>query len=138
RYDELNEFDHAQRVAKRYGTDHHEMRIDSKDAQDFIPHLVQLQDEPIADNVCIPLYFLSKLVQDSGTTVVQVGEGADENLLGYWWCDHYRQKQTDLYQPILRDGFRVGANATQEDIDIQARALAGAVWHLHGNARPPP
>jgi asparagine synthase (glutamine-hydrolysing) len=132
RYDELNEFDHAQRVAKRYGTDHHEMRIDSKDAQDFIPHLVQLQDEPIADNVCIPLYFLSKLVQDSGTTVVQVGEGADENLLGYWWCDHYRQKQTDLYQPILRDGFRVGANATQEDIDIQARALAGEELFLGG------
>ena len=24
--------------------------------------------------------------------MVQVGEGADENFLGYWWCEHYRQK----------------------------------------------
>ena len=58
---------------------------------DFLPLLVRLQDEPIADNVCIPLYFLAKLVKDSGTTVVQVGEGADENFLGYWWCEHYRR-----------------------------------------------
>ena len=59
----------------------------------------RLQDEPIADNVCIPLYFLAKLVKDSGTTVVQVGEGADENFLGYWWCEHYRQLDESVYQP---------------------------------------
>ena len=67
--------------------------------QDFLPLLVRLQDEPIADNVCIPLYFLAKLVKDSGTTVVQVGEGADENFLGYWWCEHYRQNDEAVYQP---------------------------------------
>ncbi len=60
---------------------------------------MRLQDEPIADNVCIPLYFLSKLVKESGTTVVQVGEGADENFLGYWWCEHYRQKYESVYRP---------------------------------------
>ena len=54
---------------------------------------MRLQDEPIADNVCIPLYFLVRSrSKASGTTVVQVGEGADENFLGYWWCEHYRQK----------------------------------------------
>ena len=62
---------------------------------------MQLQDEPIADNVCIPLYFLAKLVKDSETTVVQVGEGADENFLGYWWCEHYRQKYENVYKPAL-------------------------------------
>lgn len=132
RYDELNEFDHASRLAKAYNTDHHETRINSKDAQDFIPHLVQLQDEPIADNVCIPLYFLAKLVRESGTTVVQVGEGADENLLGYWWCDHYRQKQIDLYDPVIKNGFRVGDGATQEDLDIQERALSGEQLFMGG------
>jgi len=62
-----------------------------------------LQDEPIADNVCIPLYFLARLVKQSGTTVVQVGEGADENFLGYWWCEHYRQKYESVYKPRSRD-----------------------------------
>ena len=34
-------------------------------------------------------------------TVVQVGEGADENFLGYWWCEHYRRKYLDVYAPAL-------------------------------------
>ena len=96
--DDINEFNYAGMVAKQYKTDHHTTLINAKDAQDFLPLLVQLQDEPIADNVCIPLYFLSKLVKESGTTVVQVGEGADENFLGYWWCEHYLQKYLKVWQ----------------------------------------
>ena len=41
------------------------------------------QDEPIADPVCVPLYYVSKLARDSGTIVVQVGEGSDEIFSGY-------------------------------------------------------
>lgn len=100
-HDEFNEFDHARQIAKRYGTDHHEAEIDSDEALAFLPLLVELQDEPIADNVCIPLYFLARLVGDSGTTVVQVGEGADENFLGYWWCEYYRAKEADVYEPAI-------------------------------------
>ena len=97
--EDYNEFQFARRVSQRYKTDHHEVLIDRNEMQSFLPLLVRLQDEPIADNVCIPLYFLSKLVKDSGTTVVQVGEGADENLLGYWWCEHYRRLYESVYQP---------------------------------------
>jgi asparagine synthase (glutamine-hydrolysing) len=133
--EETNEFAYARRVAKRYGTDHHEALIDRKDAQDFLPLLVQLQDEPIADNVCIPLYFLSELVKKSGTTVVQVGEGADENLLGYWWVDHYRRKYESVYAPA-RGGGRLpwwrravsrgkAVALSDEDLQIERRATAG-------------
>lgn len=94
-----NEFNFAREVSRQYKTDHHERLISLKEAQDFIPLLVELQDEPIADNVCIPLYFLAQLVKDCGTTVVQVGEGADENFLGYWWCDHYRKLAEKVYEP---------------------------------------
>lgn len=136
RYDELNEFDHARRVAERYRTDHYETRINSADAQRFIPEMVRLQDEPIADNVCIPLYFLAKLVKESGTTVVQVGEGADENLLGYWWCDHWRNKEETVYRPV-QNGWRLPDGAVTDDLETQRRALrsqelfwGGAVcWH---------
>ena len=33
--------------------------------------------------MCIPLYFVSKLAKDNGVTVIQVGEGADEQFSGY-------------------------------------------------------
>ena len=59
-HEEFNEFDHARRIAARYKTDHHETRISSAEALEFLPLLVELQDEPIADNVCIPLYFLAR------------------------------------------------------------------------------
>ncbi|TAN56508.1 MAG: asparagine synthase (glutamine-hydrolyzing), partial [Magnetospirillum sp.] len=102
RYEDYNEFNFARRISQRYGTLHHESRISDTDAMAFLPQLVALQDEPIADNVCIPLYFLAQLVKESGTTVVQVGEGADENFLGYWWCEDYRRRWVDIYEPARR------------------------------------
>lgn len=135
--EDTNEFNFARRVSKRYKTKHHEKLINQRDAQDFLPKLIELQDEPIADNVCIPLYFLAGLVKQSGTTVVQVGEGADENFLGYWWCDHYRQKEEWLHNQAIRDsrqtfwrklfantGSLIGATS-QEDLDILNRAKLG-------------
>ena len=133
--DDYNEFQFARQVSKRYQTDHHETLITQKEAQDFLPLLVRLQDEPIADNVCIPLYFLARLVRQTGTTVVQVGEGADENFLGYWWCEHYRQKYQSVYQPARQSRswwqrFRARAKASTpgvsgEDLEIIKRAEAG-------------
>ncbi|HTG94765.1 MAG TPA: asparagine synthase (glutamine-hydrolyzing) [Pyrinomonadaceae bacterium] len=79
----LNELDSARRIAKQFGTNHHEVIISEKEMQDFLPGLVFHQDEPIADPVCVPLYYVSKLARDSGTIVIQVGEGADEIFSGY-------------------------------------------------------
>jgi len=133
--EDYNEFQFARRVSQRYRTDHHETLINREEAQNFLPLLVRLQDEPIADNVCIPLYFLARLVKQSGTTVVQVGEGADENFLGYWWCEHYRQKYESVYRPSLdgTHGWRRWLPAIKartpglsgEDLEIQRRARAG-------------
>jgi asparagine synthase (glutamine-hydrolysing) len=124
-HEEFNEFDHARRVAERYRTDHHETRINGEEALKFLPLLVELQDEPIADNVCIPLYFLARLVRQSGTTVVQVGEGADENFLGYWWCEHYRKKEVEVYQPALRNKTPWLVPPSAEDNEIRLRAQRG-------------
>jgi asparagine synthase (glutamine-hydrolysing) len=82
-YTHLNEFDEARLVAKTFGTNHHEILIDESDMVGYLNDLVYHQDEPIADWVCIPLYFVSKLTHDSGVTVVQVGEGSDEQFCGY-------------------------------------------------------
>ena len=77
---ELNELESARAVAERFATDHHEVIINQGDMQKFLPELIFHQDEPLADPVCVPLYYVSKLARESGTIVVQVGEGADEIL----------------------------------------------------------
>src|SRR5688572_7324664 len=133
--EDYNEFQYARRIAQRYKTDHHETLINRTETQKFLPLLVRLQDEPIADNVCIPLYFLAKLVKESGTTVVQVGEGADENFLGYWWCEHYRRLDEAVYQPARRRlpwWRRAAAALSQpraaisgEALEVQQRARRG-------------
>ncbi len=82
-HEHLNELEAARRIAGIYNTNHHEVIIGDKEFNDFLPDLVFHQDEPIADPVCVPLYYVSKLAKESGTTVVQVGEGADEIFSGY-------------------------------------------------------
>lgn len=79
----LNELEYASRVAKEFKTQHHEILIGQEDMVGYLSDLIHHQDEPIADWVCIPLYFVSKLAKDNGVTVIQVGEGADEQFSGY-------------------------------------------------------
>jgi asparagine synthase (glutamine-hydrolysing) len=64
----------------------------------FLPHMVRLQDEPIADPVCVPVYYVSKLARDNGVVVCQVGEGADELFWGYpsWKTLLRLQRYNDL------------------------------------------
>ena len=94
-YEHLNELEEANLVAKKFKTNHHQVLIDERDMRGYLPDLIHSQDEPIADWVCIPLAFVSKLAKDSGVTVVQVGEGSDEQFCGYasymGYLDLYRK-----------------------------------------------
>jgi asparagine synthase (glutamine-hydrolysing) len=93
-YPALNETDEARKIASIYGTSHHEVLIERQDMEGYIDSLVHTQDEPIADWVCIPLHFVSQLVRDSGVRVVQVGEGADEQFIGYQhYLNYYRLRR---------------------------------------------
>lgn len=87
--EELNELESARAISKRFGTNHHEVMIGREEMMKFLPELVFHQDEPIADPVCVPLYYVSKLARDTGTIVVQVGEGSDEIFGGYDWFRTY-------------------------------------------------
>src|SRR5437588_2745087 len=102
-HEELNELNSARATARRFATNHHEVRIGDEEMRAFLPELVFHQDEPVADPVCVPLYYVSKLARDSGTVVVQVGEGSDELFSGY---DKY-VKYLRLYERFLRHAERV-------------------------------
>src|SRR5215831_16974030 len=100
--EELNELDSARAISRRFGTDHHEVMIGRAEMQKFLPELVFHQDEPIADPVCIPLYYVSKLARDTGTIVVQVGEGSDEIFAGYDWFRAYLEIEDRFWRHAQR------------------------------------
>ncbi len=83
--EKYNELGYAQKIADLFKTNHREILIDHNDAFPILEDLTWFEDEPNADPVCMPLYFLSKLTRESGTTVIQVGEGSDEQFTGYPW-----------------------------------------------------
>lgn len=83
--EKYNELEYARQISNLYKTNHKEILIDSNDAFGIIEELPYIEDEPNADPVCIPLYFLSKLTKENNTTVIQVGEGSDEQFMGYKW-----------------------------------------------------
>lgn len=78
-----NEFLYARQVAKHYGCDHREIQINDDDFIGFLEDMPYHQDEPLADPVCVPLFYVSRLARDSGVPVIQVGEGSDELFCGY-------------------------------------------------------
>lgn len=98
----FNELNYARMIADRHQTHHHEIMIKPKDLVDFLPKLVFHQDEPIVDPVCVPVYYVAKLAKDNGTTVCQVGEGADELFCGYplWGMCLKAQPWVNAYQKV--------------------------------------
>ena len=106
-----NELHHARAMAERIHSEHHERRLTRDDVIEFLPKMVHLQDEPIADPVCVPVYYVAKLARDSDTIVCQLGEGADELFIGYpnWLQALERQRQDDFPVPRFLKG--LGASA---------------------------
>jgi asparagine synthase (glutamine-hydrolysing) len=88
-----NELAFARQMAARVGAEHHEYLIREEDIVSFLPRMAQLQDEPIADPVCVPIYYVARLAREHGVVVCQVGEGADELFIGYpSWMEALRRQ----------------------------------------------
>jgi asparagine synthase (glutamine-hydrolysing) len=103
-----NELQYARRMANEVRAEYHERLLAVSDLIDFLPKMVQLQDEPIADPVCVPVYYVSQLARENGVIVCQVGEGADELFWGYpsWRRPLQFQQYDDL--PVPRTFKRLG------------------------------
>ncbi len=97
-----NEFQYARQMAGIVDAEHHERALSLDDLLEFIPDMVHYQDEPIADPVCVPVYYVSKLARDNGVIVCQVGEGSDELFWGYpGWKRALNLMKLDKFAPKI-------------------------------------
>ncbi|QWD76431.1 asparagine synthase (glutamine-hydrolyzing) [Polynucleobacter sp. MWH-UH24A] len=90
----VNELPKAALVAKKFGLDHNELRIQGGELESVLMKLARAHDEPFADAANIPLYLMSQQLQGQIKVVLQ-GDGGDELFAGYrryailrnayWW-----------------------------------------------------
>jgi asparagine synthase (glutamine-hydrolysing) len=78
-----SEVQYAKQVARHVGAENYVRTLTERDFLDFVPRMIDLQDEPIGDPVAAPVFFVSELARKHGVIVCHVGEGSDELFFGY-------------------------------------------------------
>lgn len=79
-----DEFRYSDIVARMFGTDHEQIRIDGDTALSALPSAISAMSEPMVSHDCVAFYLLSGEVAKR-VKVVQSGQGADEVFGGYSW-----------------------------------------------------
>ena len=79
-----DEFVYSDIIANRFGTDHHQIRIDTARMLPALDGAIGAMSEPMVSHDCVAFYLLSQEVAKH-VKVVQSGQGADEVFAGYHW-----------------------------------------------------
>jgi asparagine synthase (glutamine-hydrolysing) len=79
-----DEFTYSDIIADRFGTDHHQIRIDTARMLPALDGAIGAMSEPMVSHDCVAFYLLSQEVAKH-VKVVQSGQGADEVFAGYHW-----------------------------------------------------
>ncbi len=73
---------YARLAAERYGSEHHDMTISSREFADFLPSFAWYMEEPCCEPQAIVLYYVTRLAKQFVKVLIS-GEGGDEAFAGY-------------------------------------------------------
>jgi asparagine synthase (glutamine-hydrolysing) len=117
----FNEAEYAKAVAERLGTRHNERYVTVREAQDVIPSLPEMYDEPFADSSQIPTHLVSRFAREQ-VTVALSGDGGDELFAGYnrhFAAPRLWQRLQKLPRPVRH---MVGAPLSRLPSDVWTKA----------------
>ncbi len=101
-----SELPYARMVAQHFGTEHHELTVNSSDLARYWPLLTWHRDEPVSEPSDLGVYLISRLARQH-VKVVLSGEGGDELFAGYpkyivdRFARYYRLLPPSLLGPLL-------------------------------------
>jgi asparagine synthase (glutamine-hydrolysing) len=82
--EEGDEFHWSDVVARRFGTDHHQMRVPTSEVLAAVMPTIAAMSEPMVSHDVVAFFLLAQEVSQH-VKVVQSGQGADEVFAGYHW-----------------------------------------------------
>lgn len=132
----FDESPHALAVARHLGTEHHEMRVSAHMAQDVIPRLPWMYDEPFADSSQIPTHLVCQAAREH-VTVALSGDAGDELFGGYnryFWGPRIWSKVAWLPLPVRQTMGKLMTSIPVGAWDTFVKPL-GAVSGLDGTSR---
>ncbi|OOZ73868.1 asparagine synthase (glutamine-hydrolyzing) [Solemya velum gill symbiont] len=100
----FDETPHAREVATHLETEHHELFVTSAEAQQVIPQLPHIYDEPFADSSQIPTHLVCRAARQH-VTVALSGDAGDELFGGYnryHWAPLVWQRVAWMPHPLRR------------------------------------
>jgi asparagine synthase (glutamine-hydrolysing) len=129
----FDELDYARDVAKRFGTDHHDLVL-KPDVVRIVEDLTWYLDEPFGDTSAIPTYMVSKLAAEH-VKVVLTGDGGDEVFAGYdrYVVEQRERARDSVPRPLRRMAGTVGdalPDGARGKRFLQHLALDGAARYL--------
>jgi asparagine synthase (glutamine-hydrolysing) len=127
-----DEFQYSDIIAKHFGTEHHQIRVDSKRLLPALGDCINAMSEPMVSHDVIGFYLLSEQVSKH-VKVVQSGQGADEVFAGYHWYPPMQQSEhpADDYAKVFFDRDHAEcARAVTADYLVEDYSLAFVERHF--------
>ena len=118
--DFYNELPDAARMARRCGTNHHEIVV-NPDVAELLPRLVSHLDQPLADSSFLVTYLLSRAARES-VTVTLSGVGGDEIFGGY---RRYLGTRLSRYYRHLPARVQRAASWAAEHMNVNRESVSG-------------
>src|SRR5919199_1400541 len=124
----FDELSRARMVARRYGTDHHELIL-RPDGAALLPEIAAAFDEPFADSSALPTYAVSRLASEHVKVAVS-GEGGDELFGGYFTyvadviaARSHARAAAGLARPVVE---RLPSSSRRVSLEYKAKRFARA------------